>query len=408
NWVNGLQWDWSISRQRYYGIPFPVWYCKKCDEALFARKEELPVNPIVDRPKSACRKCGSTEFIPETDIFDTWQTSSLTPLINAGWKGGDDYSKDIFPMSLRPQAHDIISFWLFTSIVKSYLHTGKLPWKSVLISGHALDPKGNPMHKSLGNTIEPGVMIEKYGADAVRYWAGLSKLGDDASFQEKDVVAGARLVNKLWNAAKFIDSVSERNPKEELANSLDKWIMSRCMLAIKQATQFFEGYNYAGAMRTAEDFLWCFADNYIEAVKYRFYNNDRTASYALRKSFFSIIQMLAPFLPYVTDEIYQNLFKGENSPQSVHLSQWPEYDEKVFDKAAFEDGETIIKVIATARKWKHDNGLPLNAKVSEVIIEGSLASGMADIKGTINADSVSNGKGELEVPGTQLRIAIKK
>jgi valyl-tRNA synthetase len=409
NWVNGLQWDWSISRQRYYGIPFPVWYCRKCGEAVFADEHDLPVNPFEDMPKHNC-KCGSNEFTPEEDIFDTWQTSSLTPLINSGWKGGSNYSKEVFPMSLRPQAHDIISFWLFTTLVKSYLHTGKLPWKTALISGHALDSKGNPMHKSLGNTIDPKPVLERHGADAIRYWASLSRLGDDASFQEKDIITGARLANKLWNAAKLIDKISERGAVQNITNVIDKWVLSRAMLIVSEATELFEEYNYAGARRVVEEFFWFFSDNYLEFVKYRFYNNDKSASYSLRKAFLVIIKMLAPFIPYITEEIYQNIYKGaEESPHSIHLSGWPAYEEGLYDEEAMKEGDSAQKIVAVIRSWKHDNGLALNAELSELIVEGGdLKATERDIKGAMNIKKITYGKGEIEIPGTEFRVSLKK
>lgn len=408
NWVNGLQWDWAISRQRYYGVPFPVWYCKRCGEVLFAGEKELPVNPFKDKPRQKCPKCGSSDAVPEEDVMDTWATSSLTPLINSKWEGGENYLKNIYPMSLRPQAHDIISFWLFTSVVKCYLHTKKLPWKSVLISGHALDPKGNPMHKSLGNIIDPKPLIGKYGADSVRYWASLSRLGDDVSYQEKDVITGARLVNKLWNVAKFVEKVSEKGAKKDLSNIIDGWILSRSMLMVKEATQLFDEYNYAGARRLVDEFFWFFCDNYIEFIKYRFYRNDKSASFALRKTFLTVIKMLAPFLPYVTEEIYQNIYGGEEKAASIHLSDWPVYEKELFSERALKNGEGVQRIIAVIRPWKHNNNLALNAELEELVIEGKLEEGNEDIKGAMNIKRITEGKGELKVPETSFRISLKK
>ncbi|NQU79845.1 valine--tRNA ligase [Candidatus Woesearchaeota archaeon] len=206
NWVQGLQWDWCISRQIYFGIPFPVWYCKNCDETILAKEEDLPVDPTVDSaPVDKCPKCGGTEFIGEKDIINTWATSSLTPtIVKELFKGKPVYEELINnPMSLRPQAHDIISFWLFTTVVKSKMHFDMLPWKDCMISGWMLDPNGKKMSKSKGNVIEPQSMIKKYSADSLRYLAGGSKLGDDLNFQEKELVAGKKMINKIWNATKF-------------------------------------------------------------------------------------------------------------------------------------------------------------------------------------------------------------
>ncbi len=408
NWINGLQWDWSISRQRYYGIPFPVWYCKKCDETIFAEEKDLPVNPLKDSPGYKCPKCGSKELIPEEDILDTWATSSMTPFINSGWKGGKNYSREIFPMSLRPQAHDIISFWLFTSVVKSYFHADRIPWKHVMISGHALDPHGKPMHKSAGNLIDPIPLLEKFGADPLRYWASLSRLGDDASFQEKDVITGTRLINKLWNVAKFVEKVSQKNQEKNTENVIDAWILSRAMSVVEEATQMFEEYNYAGARRVVDDFFWFFSDNYLEFIKYRLYNNDASPSYALRKTFLITLKMLAPFMPYVTEEIYQNLYRDEEGAESIHVSEWPVYQGELFDQDALKNGDVVQKIVAVIRPWKHNNGLALNAEMSELVIEGNLGAGEDDIRGAMNIKKISKGKGDIEVPDTGLRIGLKK
>jgi valyl-tRNA synthetase len=192
NWIEGLQWDWCISRQRHFGIPFPVWYCKKCDEIILADEKELPVDPLETKPKiKKCPKCNSSEFLPEKDVLDTWATSSLTPQLAGELIKGSKNYKNIYPADLRPQAHDIITFWLFNTIVKSHLHHNRTPWKNVVISGWALDPHGKKMSKSKGNVIAPQVMIEKYSADSLRFWAAGSKLGDDLPFRKK-----------IWSQAK--------------------------------------------------------------------------------------------------------------------------------------------------------------------------------------------------------------
>ncbi|MGC8479356.1 MAG: valine--tRNA ligase [Candidatus Micrarchaeia archaeon] len=408
NWVNGLQWDWSISRQRYYGIPFPVWYCKKCGEPIFAEKEDLPVNPLNSKPKKPCSGCGSVEFIPEEDVLDTWATSSLTPLINKRWSLPDEITLDIYPMSLRPQAHDIISFWLFTTIVKCYLHTGKLPWKDVMISGHALDPKGKPMHKSVGNIIEPMPIIEKYGADALRYWASSSRLGDESLFLEKDVVTGARIVNKLWNVAKFSSKIKPESSESEVTNPIDKWILSKLMLLIKKSTEMFEQYNYAGAKREIESFFWEFTDNYLEYIKHRVYSNTDSPGYTLNKVFFTLLKLFAPYLPYITEEIYQELYKI-NGIESVHLTAWPNFEEKYFDEESLNKGETVSKIIKYIRSWKHDNKIALNAEISGVIIEGDVHTAyLDDMKGIMKIKEIRFGKGTFEIPESNIKIDINR
>src|SRR3989338_1802367 len=204
HWVQNLNWDWCISRQRHFGIPIPVWTCAKCQTILLPELAELPVDPTSMRPKKKC-SCGSMEFEGEKDVLDTWATSSVTPEIASNWmhQGEYNYVFENTPFALRPQAHDIIRTWLFYTMVKSLYHHGRIPWKRVMISGHAQDAHGKKMSKSVGNIIEPQDMIQKYSADALRFWAAGSKLGDDLPFQEKDLVTGIKFSNKLWNAAKF-------------------------------------------------------------------------------------------------------------------------------------------------------------------------------------------------------------
>jgi valyl-tRNA synthetase len=408
NWINGLQWDWCISRQRFFGIPFPVWYCKKCGETTLATKEQLPVNPLVDKPEGNCKKCGSTEFIPEADVMDTWATSSVTPLINARWATDKKYMNRIYPMSLRPQGNDIISTWLFTTIVKCYLHTKKLPWSDAFISGYGLDPQSRPMHKSLGNIIYASMALDKYGADPIRYWAASSNLGEDASFQEKDMVSGQRLVNKLWNVAKFIDKACE-NFNEGTERTIDKWILSKAMLLVKDATSNLENFNYAAAKRLTEEFFWFFSDNYLEFVKYRVYSKDTSPNHTLATVFLTVLKLLAPFMPFVTEEIYQNLFRKRlEKSVSIHSSPWPGYDEKLVDEKSIKEGDTAQKVIEFVRQWKHNNKLALNSEISELLVNVDLGDTADDVKGAMNVKQLSKGGMGIVIPDTEIAVEIKK
>ncbi len=404
NWVKGLQWDWAISRQRFFGIPFPLWYCARCDEPMLADIADLPVNPLTSRPRGVCPSCGSADFIPEVDVMDTWATSSLTPLINMRW-GLEGEIKEIYPMSLRPQAHDIISFWLFTTIVKCYLHTGKLPWSDVIISGHGLDAHNKPMHKSAGNALEPLPIADKYSADALRYWASSAKLGEDASFQEKEVIAGSRLINKLWNVARFASS--NRAGKKELSNVVDRWILSRLAIAARQATAMFEEYNYSGAKRVAEDFFWFFCDNYLEFIKHRIYRGDASANYALNEAFLAVLKLLAPFMPYITEAIYLDLYREGSETSSIHLSQWPIFEEASIDEAALAEGEKICRAIVYIRQWKHDNGLALNAELPEIALEGCSSQAKDEIMGAMNIKKIVKADTGTEIPGTGMKVILK-
>ncbi len=405
NWVQNLQWDWGISRQRFFGIPFPVWYCKSCGEVRLAEKEQLPVNPLVDKPKLKCEKCGSAEFVPEADVLDTWATSSLTPLINAHWATDGKYMNKIYPMSLRTQGHDIITFWLFTTIVKSYLHTKKLPWADVMINGHGLDPHGKPMHKSLGNIIDAVGTLEKYGADSVRYWAASSNLGEEASFQEKDMTSAQRLANKLWNVAKFIDQNCKDfggQPKE-----IDRWITARALYVLKDVTALFEDFNYAGAKRAAEEFFWFFSDNYLEFVKYRIYGKDTSANFTLGHVFLLTLKMLAPVMPFVTEEIYQDLFRDKlDKAVSIHVSAWPTFDKKWVDENSLKQGDAAQKVIEYVRQWKHNNKMALNAELAELVVSADLGDTAADVAGAMNVKKMTKGQGSQKIPDTDISVEI--
>ncbi len=408
NWINGLQWDWGISRQRFFGIPFPVWYCAKCGEVKLAERKHLPVDPLAAKPEGKCAKCGSSEFVPEEDIMDTWATSSLTPLINARWALDGKYMNTIYPMDLRPQGHDIISTWLFSTIVKCHLHTGKLPWRSVLINGHGLDSKGRSMHKSIGNVIDANEAMEKYSADALRYWAASSSVGEDASFQEKDMVGAQRVVNKLWNVGSFIEQNCKTFGKGH-ERTVDKWIMTRSTLLVKQATESFEELNFSGAKRAVEEFFWFFADNYLEFIKYRIYNKDESQNHALAATYLTLLKLFAPFIPYATEEIYQKVFRGKlDDAVSIHVSKWPDVEGGLIDEEALTQGDKAQKVIAFIRQWKHNNKMALNAEIRELVISEGLGDLDDDLRGAMNIKKITHGEGSLAVPDTEIKVDIKK
>lgn len=378
NWVKGLKWDWNISRQRFFGVPFPLWYCTKCKQVILADEKQLPVDPLKDKPKANC-KCGSNEFIPEKDVLDTWATSSLTPRLAIELMPKTIQEK-LYPMSLRPQAHDIITFWLFNTVVKSNLHYDKNPWKDCMISGWALDPHGKKMSKSKGNVIEPQVMIEKYSADALRFWAAGSKLGEDLPFQEKDLITGQKFITKLWNASKFaimhLEDYKKLKPKT--LHPTDKFILSKLSRLIKDSTEAFEKYEYSRTKLDVENFFWHdFCDDYLEIIKDRLYNPDKrgkdarlSAQYALYKTLLSILKMMAPIMPFITEEIYQLFFKNLEKEKSIHITEWPKA-EKQGQKAELV-GDVIINAVQTARKAKAEKGISLKSEIKKLIIKQKL------------------------------------
>ncbi|MCK5476701.1 MAG: class I tRNA ligase family protein, partial [Candidatus Aenigmarchaeota archaeon] len=377
NWIKGLKWDWCLSRQKKFGVPIPVWYCKKCSEVIIADKKQLPIDPLEDKPLlKKCQKCGCNEFLPEKDVLDTWATSSMTPQIAA--KLVPERYNDIYPMDLRPQAHDIISFWLFNTMVKSQLHNNINPWKDVMISGWALDPKGKKMSKSKGNVIEPQKMIENYSADAIRYWAAKSKLGDDVSFKEEDLRTGMKLCIKLWNASKFCISHLTECKQDEIKTDniyeiLDIWMMEKTNQQIEKATNYLDNYQYSAAKKEIEFlFFNTFCDNYLEFIKYRIYNEELTKSKksalaTLNSVIFDVLTMFAPFIPFITEEIYQLSFKQIKKEKSIHLCSWPK-SKPTGDKQCLRTGDLFCEIIAQIRQYKNKNNLSLKTQIKQIKI----------------------------------------
>ncbi len=352
NWVKGLKWDWCISRQIPFGIPFPVWYCEKCDEPIMADIKDLPIDPTEDSPPlSKCPKCSHNKFIPETDIMNTWATSSLTP----------DIAKDLLkdtpvydkikdkPFSIRRNGHDIITFWDFNSIVKSQLHHNRNPWKELMINGWMLGKDSKKMSKSRNNGISPQKTIEEHGADALRYLCATAKLGDDIAFPEAELHKAKKLINKLYNASKFVfmNLKDYKNEEPKKLEIIDQEFLSHLDHTIKQVTNHFEKYNYSHAKELTERFFFStFADDYIEIVKKRIYNEtgDKkiSAQYTLKKSLLIILKLFAPIIPFITEEIYQTYFKER---KSIHITKWPTYKEDSEPSKLFQNfQETLSKI----------------------------------------------------------------
>jgi len=417
NWIKGLKWDWNISRQRSYGVPIPVWFCEKCGEVMLPEESDLPVDPTIDKPKKAC-KCGSKSFRGDPDVLDTWATSSLTPQIAASLFP-EIYGK-LYPMSLRPQAHDIITFWLFNTVVKSQLHNNVNPWKEIMISGWALDKEGKKMSKSKGNVIEPQELIEKYGADALRFWAAGSKLGEDLPFQEKDFVTGTKFITKLWNASKFvIMHLKDYKPKTkpERLCEIDKWLLSKLNELIKISTKAFDEYEYSKAKAETEKFFWhTFCDYYLEIVKDRMYNKDgyesweiESANWTLYYAMLSILKLIAPIMPHITEEIYHLYFDKIEGCKSIHISPWPNYDTSLKDKKAERIGDIAIDVIAAIRKFKSENSLSVAHPLNYVVIGSpKVKSLLREIEKTLKINHIKIGKPKRkDIESEKFKIALE-
>ncbi|MCQ2086245.1 MAG: valine--tRNA ligase [archaeon] len=368
DWVNSLQWDWVLGRQRIFATPVPIWECKKCGHAVCATKEMCYCDPVKDKPPvSVCPECGCEKFVGCTDVFDTWMDSSISSLYNTYWERDSNMHRDLYPMSLRPQSHDIIRTWAFYTILRSYQLTGKIPWKDVMIHGFIMSPDGTPMHSSKGNTIEPIPILERYGADALRYYASMCSLGVDHAFREKDVIRGRRLCNKIFNLGRFAGTFIDEKPSSTGELRLpDKWIISRFTRTVGFVTDCLELYAFDKAMRNIENFVWHdIADHYIEMIKLR---RDVAAKYTLYHVFLGVIKLLAPFMPYVTEDVYQNVFLKYEGIKSIHLTPWPE--SMFVDSKAEEAGDILKNVIAAIRGWKSEKKIPLNADLQRVRLIG--------------------------------------
>jgi valyl-tRNA synthetase len=382
DWVNGLTGDWCISRQRFFGVPFPVWY--PLDEAgavLYDRpicpdESRLPVDPSTDVPDGfkAEQRGQPGGFAADPDVMDTWATSSLTPQIAAGAGEKEDLMSSVFPMDVRPQAHDIIRTWLFSTILRSHLDHGVLPWRNAAISGWVLDPDRKKMSKSKGNVVTPMHLLEEYGADAARYWAASGRPGTDTAFDPQQMKVGRRLAVKLLNASKF--ALAELPVEgEELTHPLDRALIARLSRVVAEATSSFEEYDYARALERAESFFWWYCDFYLELVKGRRYDPDpevsASVSRALRVSLSVFQRLLAPFLPFVSEEVWSWWQEG-----SVHLASWPEEgelavegnpdpEERLRENVAL---DVTADVLREVRKAKSQARRAMRAPVTRVVV----------------------------------------
>ncbi len=384
DWTNNLGWDWIISRQRFYGVPIPVWYCKACNEPVFADLKDLPVDPTASHPKKKC-KCGSNEFVPESDVFDTWMTSSMSPEIAVRWLEKPERFKEMFPVSLRPQSHDIIRTWAFYTILKAYLHFKKIPWKEILIGTYVLDEHGKGMHKSKGNAIWLKDILEKYNSDAVRYWVATANLGSDLLFQEKEMIHGYKILIKLWNTARFVGMHLAESKKPKKLEIEDKWILSRLSEATEAYMKAANKYSISGARKALEQFFYLeFCDFYLEMVKHRLYGtegneNKEAAQETLHTCLLAMLKLFAPFIPHITEEIYQTLFKEKE--KSIHLCDFPAAEKVDID--AVKSGKLAMSAISVLRRWKQKKNLSLGAEIGTLTLQHPKAKELAKLKSLI-------------------------
>lgn len=418
-WIEGLKWDWCISRQRFSGIPIPVWYKKSTQEIIIAKQEELPVDPRISYPKMDLHNIQDTEdIIPCTDVLDTWATSSLTPNINA---------KTIHPtkiMDLRPQGHEIIRTWAFYTIAQSFLHNRQIPWKDIMLSGWCLSSNKEKMSKSKGNIIEPLHLLETFSADAVRYWAANTSVGADTIYSEETIKIGKKLINKIYNASKFILSLSTNKDyeyhkittsMEYVSNKIDLWII----LKLKKCIEFYEKsmniYEYANAKNCIENFFTKdFCDNYIEIVKTRAYTIENTENKsAINTLFFVLLASLkafAPFLPYITDTIYRYIHSYKSNIDHTHNSDnsntilmnsihtkgnWINLNninllESETQIESF--GNAILEILKNTREWKTNRGISIKKMIDSITVKSNsntmLSESLFDLKNCCNTNNI--------------------
>jgi valyl-tRNA synthetase len=433
NWIQGLNWDWNITRQRRYGVPFPVWYCRRCAKPAVATREQLPVDPQDTTPSiSACPSCGSSEFDPDPDVMDTWATSSITPqicgtLLESFGISEEEFAHRYRPMTLRPNAHDIIRTWDFYTIVRSLYLTGDIPWTDVLISGHALDPEGKKISKSkLKAAEDPTPMLDQFSSDAVRYWTASVRTGSDTVISEDVFRNGNRLITKLWNAAKFalpyLDGYRPSAALPAALSSTDRWLLARLYEVIQRATKAIEDYEFAAARAEVERFFWTdLCDNYLELVKFRLYGDAEGASvsdaqreaavYTLYHSLLSVLQMLAPFMPHITEELYLAGFCATGEAPSIHISSWPAGQDIWASAEAVRAGQVILQITDAVRRWKGERQISVGAPFAVLYINCSselrdaLENIMTDLRSATRARAIQLAPA---IKDGTLRVSIKR
>jgi valyl-tRNA synthetase len=398
NWVNGLNGDWLVSRQRFFGVPIPVWYAvdeqgrPDHERPLLPEESQLPVDPTSDVP------AGYTEdqrgvpggFVGDPDVMDTWATSSLSPQIAGGWERDPDLFARVFPMDLRPQGQDIIRTWLFSTVVRAHLEHGSLPWKHAAISGWILDPDRKKMSKSKGNVVTPMGLLEQHGSDAVRYWAASARLGTDAAFEVGQMKIGRRLAIKVLNASKFALSFGPLDVDAPVTEPLDAAMLAGLADVVAEVTTALEAYDHTRALQVTETFFWTFCDDYVELVKDRAYGGHgeqaaASARAALARALDVLLRLLAPFLPFATEEVWSWWRSG-----SVHRAPWP--DGEGLRAAAGPDAQPrLLAVVGTAlagvRKAKSEAKVSMRTDVARAVVTGPagdvalLQAAAADLRG---------------------------
>lgn len=387
DWVEHLQWDWCLSRQRTFGIPFPVWYNKTTGELLLPEEKDLPIDPQ-EQTYPGIIPTGQ-EIVPDTDVMDTWNTSSLTPYIcreiyapSHGQLFSEKLNHESFiPMSMRPQAHDIIRTWAFYTIIKTWMHEGKMPWKDIVISGHVLSSEAEKISKSKGNApTDPKILLQKYPADVIRYWTACGTLGQDIAFSETKLISGQKLLIKLWNAALFAKEHIHFTQSDHAATSLtNQWILHRASESFQRYQSYFDTYEFGLALQVVEQFFWQdFCDNYLELIKDQLFNPAKYGDHEVLETrttlahiLMRILQLYAPYIPHITETIYQELFKQTIKVGSLHQICFNIVQKKYLFPHAAQHVDYLLRVVSAVRKLKSDAQVSLKTELTQCIIVSS-------------------------------------
>jgi valyl-tRNA synthetase len=374
NWVEGLNGDWLVSRQRFFGVPVPVWYAldgtgePDHDHPLLPSEDDLPIDPSIDVPAgyTAEQRNRPDGFMGDADIFDTWATSSLTPEIAACWEeAGSDLFARVFPMDMRPQAHEIIRTWLFATVVRSHYEFDAAPWSNCALSGWILDPDRKKMSKSKGNVVTPMDLFDTYGADAVRYWSASARPGTDTAFSEDQMKVGRKLATKLLNVSKFVLGIGEASADALATDPVDLSMLAKLDGVVGEATEAFEAFDYARALERTESFFWWFCDDYVELVKGRGYGSRgeaaaQSAQAALRVALSALQRLLAPILPFATEETWSWWQTG-----SIHIQPWPKAVAAGGDPSLI---DPALDVLARVRRTKTEAKASQRAEVARLVV----------------------------------------
>ena len=415
NWINGLAGDWCVSRQRFFGVPFPLWYRVRDDGSieyearLIPDEARLPIDPSTDVPAGyrADQRDEPGGFTGDPDIMDTWATSSLSPQIAGAWLEDDDLFRRVFPMDVRPQAHDIIRTWLFSTMLRSELEHGSLPWTNAAISGWVLDPDRKKMSKSKGNVVTPMALLEEHGSDGVRYWAASGRPGTDTAFDPAQMKVGRRLAIKFLNASKF--ALGKPDPVGRVSHPLDRGLLTSLRRLVADATRALDDYDYARALQLTETFFWSLCDYYLEMVKSRRYGDHGpeaagSANATLLCALSVLNRMFAPYIPFAAEEVWSWW-----QPGSVHAAPWPTAEEidrlGAADPQALESLEKAIEALAEVRRIRSTSGRPVKTRIRTARIEWDPASIAAIDQLEVDLRS-AGGVDRFEFSGTGQQLAV--